>query len=153
MAKASECKAKWVSWRGYSESNGKADKYIIQPWNKATGCKPPATAKKNPWCAIAVASCLIQIHGSGYSKASTCKSQKAYYKKHKRWIPAGQRPHIGDVIFVTGHEGTVTSTSTNGTGTFYSGNCKNSTLPSKFNWKTCKWGKKKVLGYGRPIWK
>ena len=151
MAKASQCKAKWVSWRGYSESNGKADKYIIQPWNKATGNH--ATSKKNPWCAIAVASCLIQIMASGFSRASTCKSQKAYYKKHNRWIPAGQRPRIGDVIFVTGHEGTVTSTNVNGTGYFYSGNCKNSTLPSKFNWKKATWGKKKVLGYGRPIWK
>ena len=82
MAKASQCKKKWVSWRGYSESNGKAQKYIIEPWNKATGCK--ANCKKNPWCAIAVASNLIQIKASGYSKASTCKKQKEYYKKHKR---------------------------------------------------------------------
>ena len=151
MAKASQCKKKWVSWRGYSESNGKAQKYIIEPWNKATGCK--ANCKKNPWCAIAVASNLIQIKASGYSKASTCKTQKEYYKKHKRWISVGTRPQIGDVIFVTGHEGSVTSTSANGTATFYSGNCKNSTLPSTFNWKKGTWGSKKVLGYGRPIWK
>lgn len=151
MAKASQAKSKWVSWKGYSESNGKAQKFIVEPWNKATGCK--ANCKKNPWCAISVASCLIQIHGAGYSRAATCKVQKSYYKRNKRWINAGTRPHIGDVIFVTGHEGMVTSTNKNGTGTFYSGNCKNSTLPSTFNWKKCTWGSKKVLGYGRPIWK
>ena len=150
MAKAAQCVKKWKSWRGLKEGPA-VDKAIIDPWNKATGCH--AKSKKNPWCAIAVASCLIQIHGSGYSKSSTCKSQKAYYKRHKRYIPAGERPHVGDVIFITGHEGTVTSTSRNGKATYYSGNSMNMVLPASFNWKTRKAGKKSIQGYGRPIWK
>ena len=150
MAKAAQCASKWKSWKGIKEGT-EADKVIIDPWNKATGCH--ATSTKNPWCAIAVSSCLIQIHADGYSKSSTCKNQKAYYKKHKRWITAGTRPHVGDVIFITGHEGTVTSTSPNGKGTYYSGNCANAVRPSSFNWKTMKAGKKSIQGYERPIWK
>ena len=147
MATATQAKNKFVSWRGYSESNGKADKYIIKPWNRATGCH--ATAKKNPWCAIAVASCLIQVKAKGYSKSSTCSGQKKYYKKYHRYFTSGQ-PKVGDVIFVTGHEGMVTSVSSSGTGTYYSGNCKNSVLPMSFNWKKKTSGKKKIYGYGRP---
>ena len=150
MAKAAQCASKWKSWKGIKEGP-EADKVIIDPWNRVTGCH--ATSTKNKWCAIAVASCLIQIHGDGYSKSSTCKNQKAYYKKYKRWHPAGERPHVGDVIFITGHEGTVTSTSPNGKGTYYSGNCANAVRPSSFNWKTKKAGKKSIQGYGRPIWK
>ena len=150
-ATATQAKNKFVSFRGYSESNGKAQKYIIQPWNKATGCH--ANCKKNPWCGIAVASVLIQVKAAGYSKSSTCKNQKAYYKKYKRYYPKGTKPLIGDVIFVTGHEGMVTSVSANGKGIYYSGNCKNNTLPSSFNWKTGKAGKKAIQGYGRPKYK
>ena len=148
MATASQAKKKFESWRGYSESNGKADRYIIRPWNKATGCH--ATAKKNPWCAISVASCLIQIKAKGYSKSSTCAGQKKYFKKYKRFIAAGNKPKIGDIIFVTGHEGIVTAVYENGKATYYSGNCKNSVLPSSFNWKTKKSGSKNIQGYGRP---
>ena len=153
MAKASTAKAKWVSWKGYNETTkyAQTQKYIIEPWNRACGCH--ADCRKNPWCAISVASCFIQVKASGYSKSATCKNQKAYYKKNKRFIAVGNRPHIGDVIFVTGHEGMVTSTNKNGTGTFYSGNCSNSVKPTSFNWKKGTWGSKKVLGYGRPIWK
>lgn len=140
-----------VSWRGYSESNGKADKFIIQPWNRATGCH--ATAKKNPWCAITVASDLLQIKAKGYSKSSTCKGQKDYFKKHSRWIAKGKKPRRGDVIFVTGHEGIITCVRNNGTGVYYSGNTGAKTdrvAPASFNWKTGKSGKKAIQGYGRP---
>lgn len=143
-------------WRSMpcTESNGKADRYIIAPWNRATGCH--ATAKKNPWCSITVASCFIQIKASGYSKSSTCKNQKAYYKKAGRWIQKGKKPKRGDVIFVTGHEGIITCVRTNGTGAYISGNsgakCDRVAL-SSFNWKTGKSGKKSIQGYGRPIYK
>ena len=68
MAKASQCAAKWKSWNGIKEG-AQADKIIIDPWNVATGCH--AKSKINPWCAIAVASCLIQILANGFSKSST----------------------------------------------------------------------------------
>lgn len=150
MAKAATVKKLWLSWKGLKEGPA-VDKTIIDPWNRACGCH--AESKKNPWCAISVASAFIQTKCSGYSKSATCKNQRAYYKKYKRWIPKGQRPNVGDVIFVTGHEGFVTSTSPNGSGKFISGNCSNAVRETSFNWKKCKWGTKAVQGYGRPKYK
>lgn len=147
MATSAQAVKKFKSWLGLKE--GKAvDKAIIDPWNKATGCH--AKSKTNPWCAIAAASALIQVHAKGFSKSATCKNQRNYYKKYKRWIPAGTRPKTGDIIFITGHEGMVTSTSSNGTGRYISGNSLNRVRYSSFNWKNKKAGKKKLLGYGRP---
>ena len=82
--------------------------------------------------------------------SSSCKTQRAYFKKHKRWLSADTRPWKGLIIFIEGHEGIVTSTRSNGTGYYISGNCLNAVRTSKFNWKTKKKGKKKVLGYGKP---
>ena len=149
MATSAQAVKKFKSWLGLKEGPA-VDKAIINPWNKATGCKPPAKSKKNPWCAIAAASCLLQVHAKGFSKSATCKNQRNYYKKYKRWIAAGQRPKTGDIIFVTGHEGMVTSTSATGSSRYISGNSLNKVRYSSFNWKTKKAGKKKVLGYGRP---
>lgn len=134
-----------------TESNGNADKYIIAPWNKKTGNH--ATAKKNPWCAITVSSCLMQIKASKYSMSATCKNQKKYFKNAGRWIQKGTKPRRGDVLFVTGHEGIVTCVRADGTGAFISGNCSNAVRISNFNWKKATWGTKKVEGYGRPLYK
>ena len=134
-----------------TESNGNADKYIIAPWNRKTGCH--ATSKKNPWCSITVASCLLQIKASKYSLASTCKNQKAYFKKAGRWIPKGKKPRRGDVIFITGHEAIITCVRSDGTGAHISGNSgpnSDRVALSSFNWKTGKSGKKSIQGYGRP---
>ena len=150
MTKAATVKKKWTSWNGLKEGPA-VDKAIIDPWNKATGCSAKST--KNPWCAIAVASAFIQTKCSGYSRSATCKNQKAYYKNAGRWKAKGKRPNVGDVIFVTGHVGFVTSTSTNGTGKFISGNCSNMVKVTSFNWKKATWGTKKVEGYGYPIYK
>lgn len=147
MATSAQAVKKFKSWLGLKEGPA-VDKAIINPWNNATGCH--AKSNKNPWCAIGVASCLIQVHAKGYSKSATCKNQRNYYKKYKRWIPAGTRPKTGDIIFITGHEGMVTSTSSNGSGRYISGNSLNKVRYSSFNWKTKKAGKKKLLGYGRP---
>lgn len=134
-----------------TESNGKADRYIIAPWNRATGCH--ATASKNPWCAITVSSCLKQIKAAGFSMSSTCKNQKAYFKKHKRFFKPGTKPRRGDVLFITGHEGVITCVRTNGTGAYISGNSSNAVRLGSFNWKTGKCGSRKIQGYGRPIYK
>ena len=128
-----------------------ADKKVIDPWNKKTGCH--ATSRKNPWCAIFAASVFIQSGNtvSGYSLSSTCKGQKTYYKNHKRWTEKGQRPRSGDVVFMTGHEGVITSNSYTGKCTYVSGNSGNAVRKSTFNWKTCKAANgKKIQGYGRP---
>lgn len=150
MATRRQCINKANSLVGVKEG-AQADKLVIAPWNRATGCH--ASSKKNPWCAIFVASVLIQIKGKGYSKSATCKNQKAYYKKNKRWREAGTRPNNGEVIFITGHEGIVVYTKADGTGYYDSGNCANAVRKSKFNWKTKKTAsKKKIQGYGKPLY-
>lgn len=137
-------------WRSLpcTEANGKADHYIIQPWNKKTGRH--ITSKSTPWCAVTVASCLLQIHASGYSLSAACSTQRAYFKAHKRWIAAGNKPKRGDVMFITGHEGIITCVRSNGTGAYISGNSSNAVRLGTFNWKSKKCGSKKILGYGRP---
>lgn len=131
-----------------TEANGNADRYIISVWNKKTGCH--ATAKKNPWCAITVASCLLQIRATGYSLSATCSNQKKYYKNNNRFYAAGTKPKRGDVLFITGHEGIITCVRSNGTGAYISGNSANAVRLGEFNWKTKKCGKKAIQGYGRP---
>lgn len=147
MATARQAINKAKSFIGIKEGK-KCDLLIIDPWNKVTGCNAKST--KNPWCSIFVASVLIQIKANGFSKAATCKNQKSYYKKNKRWLEKGQRPAAGYIIFVEGHEGIVTSTSYTGSGKFTSGNCKNAVRDTSFNWKKGLWGSKKVEGYGIP---
>ena len=60
---------------------------------------------------------------------------------------------IAILMFITGHEGIVTCVRSNGTGAYISGNSGNAVRLGTFNWKTKKCGKKKILGYGRPIYK
>lgn len=141
------------AWVGLKEGP-EVDRVILKTYNDYFGCH--RKSKTWPWCAATIASLFMQLGKlvSGYSRSGACKTQRAYYKKYKRWIPAGQRPQSGDVIFITGHEGLVTSTSYTGTAYFVSGNSLNAVRPSKFNWKKAKTsGGKKVLGYGRPKYK
>lgn len=151
MTKADNCIKKSESWKGYSEKNGLAQLHIIRPWNKKMNRS--VNCKNTAWCGIAMASLLMQCLVKGFSYSSSCKTQRAYYKRNKRWLSNQIRPYKGLIIFVTGHEGIVEYTRANGTGVYWSGNCKNAYLPSTFNWKTGKAGKKKILGYGKPIYK
>ena len=159
-ADSTTARKKMQSWRGYSEKNGKAQKYIVDPWNKKTGRK--VNCKFVAWCAITIASLLMQIGVKVLSMSASVKTQVAYYKKKKHWLEVGKRPAAGYIIFVdtkkggkgpATHEGLVTLTRADGTGVYYSGNCKNSTLPMSFNWKTGKSGKSGVKGYGIPFYK
>ncbi len=147
MATARQAINKILSWVGIKEGP-EADRIIINPWNKVTGCH--AKSKLNAWCAITIASLLIQIKAAGYSKSAYCNKQREYYKKNGRWLDVPNRPAAGYVIFISGHEGLVTSTSYNGTGKYTSGNSANKVRTLSFNWKTGKAGKKKILGYGIP---
>lgn len=140
-------------WVGLKEGP-EVDRVILKTYNNYFGCN--RKSKTWPWCAATIASLLMQLGllVSGYSRSGACKTQRAYYKKHKRWILAGSRPAAGDVIFLSGHEGLVTSTSYTGTSYYVSGNSGNAVRTSKFNWKKAKSsGGKKILGYGRPIYK
>lgn len=147
MATARQAINKINSWIGLKEGP-QVDKVIMNPWNKAMDrhCK----SKTTKWCAITVASLFIQIKALGYSKSAACKTQRAYYKRNKRWINKGTRPAAGYIVFLKGHEGLVTSTSASGTSYYVAGNTSNAVKKCSFNWK--KPGTK-ILGYGKPIYK
>jgi hypothetical protein len=154
MSRGSSAAIKKIrSWVGLKEGP-EVDRVILKTYNDYFGCH--RKSKSWPWCAATIASLLIQlgILVSGYSKSGACKTQREYYKKHKRWIPAGTRPAAGDIIFLSGHEGLVTSTSYTGAASYVSGNSGNAVRTSKFNWKKAKTASgKKILGYGRPKYK
>jgi len=154
MSKGSVAAVKKIkSWVGLKEGP-QVDRVILKTYNNYFGCH--RKSKTWPWCAATIASLLMQLGKlvSGYSKSGACKTQRAYYKKNKRWIPAGTRPQAGDVIFLSGHEGLVTSTSYTGNSYYVSGNSGNAVRTSKFNWKKAKTASgKKILGYGRPKYK
>ena len=154
MSKGSSAAIKKIkSWVGLKEGP-EVDRVILKTYNDYFGCN--RHSKSWPWCAATIASLLMQLGllVSGYSRSGACKTQREYYKKYKRWIPAGTRPAAGDIIFLSGHEGLVTSTSYTGTSYYISGNSGNAVRQSKFNWKKAKTaGGKKILGYGRPKYK
>ena len=147
MATARQAIDKISSWIGIKEGP-KCDRVIINKWNKVMhrSVKSASTL----WCAITVASCFIQVKASGYSKSAACKTQREYYKAHKRWIAKGQRPAAGYVIFLKGHEGLVVSTSASGKSYYVAGNTSNAVRKCSFNWKN---PGTKILGYGKPIYK
>ena len=154
MSKGSAAAIKKIKlWVGLKEGP-EVDLVILKTYNDYFGCN--RKSKTWPWCAATIASLFMQLGKlvSGYSRSGACKTQRNYYKKYKRWIPAGQRPYGGDVIFLSGHEGLVTSTSYTGTSYYVSGNSLNKVRTTKFNWKTGKTASgKKILGYGRPKYK
>lgn len=154
MSKGSAAAVKKIkSWVGLKEGP-QVDRVILKTYNNYFGCH--RKSKTWAWCAATIASLLMQLGKlvSGYSRSGSCKTQRAYYKKNKRWIPAGTRPQAGDVIFLSGHEGLVTSTSYTGTSYYVSGNSGNAVRLSKFNWKKAQTASgKKILGYGRPKYK
>ena len=154
MSKGSSAAIKKIrSWVGLKEGP-EVDRVILKTYNDYFGTY--RKSKSWPWCAATIASLLMQLGllVSGYSRSGACKTQREYYKKNKRWIPAGTRPEAGDIIFLSGHEGLVTSTSYTGAAYYVSGNSGNAVRTSKFNWKKAKTASgKKILGYGRPKYK
>ena len=154
MSKGSSAAIKKIrSWVGLKEGP-EVDMVILKTYNDYFGCH--RKSKSWPWFAATIASLLMHlvILVSGYSRSGACKTQREYYKKYKRWIPAGTRPAAGDIIFLSGHEGLVTSTSYTGAAFYVSGNSGNAVRTSKFNWKKGKTASgKKILGYCRPKYK
>ena len=157
MSGVTDAVKKFKSWRGYSESNGKAQKYIIKPYNKLT--KRSLNCKITPWCQIAVVSCFYQSKSvkAGYCKSSGCLQALNWYKKKKRYYKRGVTVKVGDQVFYDfkgkgkpTHTGVITSVNTSKhTCTVYEGNKSNAVGARSFNYKTYKY----LLGVGRPYYK
>ena len=154
MATASQARAKFKSWNGYSESNGKAQKYIVSPWNKKTGMKK--NCKTTPWCAIATASCLLQVGVKKLSTSAGCTQQMTWYKSKKRWKSRGVVPKTGWLVFYDfkgkgkpTHTGMITSVNYKKSGYMYviEGNKSN-----KVGYRHISYKSKNILGYGLPYY-
>ena len=149
---AKEAAAKFKSWNGYSESNGKAQKYIMKPYNKISGRS--LNVKTTPWCQIAVVSCLYQAGVKKYYITAGCKQALSWYKKNKKWKAKSTKPQVGWQVFYDfkgkgnpTHTGMVVAVSGT-TVTVYEGNKSNKVGARKFNYKTYKY----LLGWGVPYY-
>ena len=166
MANGTEAEARklFKSWNGIKEG-AECDKKIISAWNKRQGRS--VKSKSTPWCAISVASCLIQSGVStGTAKGSAgisagCTQQMNFYKQKKRWKSKTTKPQAGWIVYynfkggtsTATHCGMVTSVDYKKKGYMYviEGN-KN----DKVGYRHCRYGKnvyKYVLGYGVPYYK
>lgn len=155
MATAAKARSKFKSWNGYSESNGKAQKYIVDPWNKYMGMK--VNCKKTAWCAIATASCLRQVGVTKLSMSAGCTTQMKWYRSKKRWRNRGAVPKVGDLVFydfkgkgTATHTGMVTSVNYKKKGYIYviEGNKSN-----KVGYRHISYTSKYILGFGVPYYK
>ena len=152
---AQDARKKFKSWNGYSESNGKAQKYIVNPYNKISGRH--LNCKSTAWCQIAVVSCLYQSGVKKYYITSGCLQALNWYKKKKRYKARGVKPQIAWQVFYdfkhTGkptHTGIVTSVDSKKKGYMYviEGNKSNKVAYRHISYKS-----KDILGFGLPYYK
>ena len=79
------------SWNGYSEKNGKAQKYIMKPYNTLT--KRKLNVKSTPWCQITVVSDFYQTKSvSKYTTTAGCTQALKWFKNKKRFKKRGTKP-------------------------------------------------------------
>lgn len=152
---AQDARKLFKSWNGYSESNGKVQKYIIKPYNKIS--KRNLNCKTTPWCQIAVVSCLYQSGVKKYYITSGCLQALNWYKKKKRYKARGYTPKVGDQVFYDfkgngkpTHTGIVTSVNYKKKGYIYviEGNKDN-----KVGYRHISYKSKNILGFGLPYYK
>ena len=92
-ATASAAVKKIRSWHGDSESNGRAQHDIMNPYNKLMGCHK--SVKTTAWCAITIVVMLWLIGVKTFCKSAGCTQQMRWYKRKKRWKDRGVTPQIG----------------------------------------------------------
>lgn len=157
MATSAQARKLFKSWNGLKEGP-QVDKKIINPWNKKTGRK--VKSKTTPWCAIACASCLIQIGVKTLSTSAACTTQLKWYKSKKRFKARGSKPAVGDFVFynfnkvkksnVSTHMGMVTSVNYKKKGYIYviEGNKSN-----KVGYRHISYSSASIVGFGKPYYK
>lgn len=158
MSSQSTMAGKMNSWVGYSESNGKAQKYIMRPYNKLT--KRSLNVKTTAWCQITTVSADYQTKVvKKYTTTAGCKQALSWYKNKKRYYKKGATPKVGDQPFYDfkrkkaskpTHTGRVVSVNTKKhTCVVVEGNTHNTTKKRCFNYLTYSY----LLGFGRPLYK
>ena len=148
--------SKAKSFLGYSESNGKAQKYIMRPYNKLTGRS--LNVKTCPWCQIFIVSCEYQSASvkAGYCKSSGCLQALNWYKKKKRYKKRGVTPSLAWQVFYDfkgkgkpTHTGLIVKVNkSKKTITVIEGNKSN-----KVAYRSISISSKYILGYGLPYYK
>ena len=153
---AQDARLLFKSWNGYSESNGKAQKYIMKPYNKISGRN--LNVKTTPWCQIAVVSCLYQAGVKKYYITSGCTQAMNWYKKKGRFKKRGVVPQVGWQVFYnfkdsstskSTHTGIITSVNYKKKGYIYviEGNKSN-----KVGYRHIKYNSKSIVGFGVPYY-
>lgn len=146
---------KFKSWNGYSESNGKAQTYIMKPYNKLTGRK--LNVKTTPWCQIAVVSCFYQCKTvKKYSTTSGCTQQLKWYKSRKRFKKRGTKPSVGWQVMYNFKDSSTTKSTHTGLVISVSGSyCTviEGNKSNKVGTRKIKWNSKSIVGFGVPYYK
>lgn len=153
---AQDARALFKSWNGYSEANGKAQKYIMKPYNKISGRN--LNVKTTPWCQISVVSCLYQAGVKKYYITSGCTQAMNWYKKKGRFKKRGVVPQVGWQVFYnfkdsstskSTHTGIITSVNYKKKGYIYviEGNKSN-----KVGYRHIAYNSKNIVGFGLPYY-
>ena len=150
---AAACNAKFKSWNNYSEANGKAQKYIITPYNKRTGRH---LTTKVAWCQIAAIE--AQLQSNSVKKAyitSGCKQSANWYKQKKRWKARGVTPGVGYQVFYCFPDKKGKRKTTPKTGYMFvrEGNIKRGSKSDRVWYRKIKYKSVDVLGFGIPFYK
>ena len=160
MASSSVAKsvAKAKSLEGASESNGRAQKEVGNPYSRCTGIK--FNVKKKAWCqAMNVAIDFVTKTVKRYTTTAGCRQAVKWFKNKKRWYKKGSTPKLGDQAYFdfkrkkatyATHTGRIISVDTKKhTCITEEGNVSNKVKRRCFNYLTYK----ALLGFGRPFYK
>lgn len=143
------------SWKGYSESDGRAQKYIMKPYNKLT--KRSLNVKTTPWCQITIVSCLYQAKCvKSYSKTSGCTQQLKWYKSHKRFKKRGVKPSVGWQVMYNFKDTSTTKSTHTGLIIAVSGSyitVMEGNKSNKVAIRKIKYTSKYIVGFGLPYYK
>lgn len=160
MASSSVAKsvAKAKALQGASESNGRAQKEVGNPYSRCTGIK--FDVKKKAWCqAMNVAIDFVTKTVKRYTTTAGCRQAVKWFKAKKHWYKKGSTPKLGDQAYFDfkrkkaskpTHTGRVVSINTEKhTCITEEGNVSNKVKRRCFNYLTYK----ALLGFGRPFYK
>ena len=147
------------SWNGYSETNGKAQKYIMKPYNKLTGRN--LNVKTTAWCQITVVSDFYQTKSvTRYSTTAGCTQDMKWYKNKRRFKKRGTKPKLGWKVFYNFKNPKSTTRSTHtGLVIGHKGTTKiivkegNAGNPGEVKSRVIAYNSKYIVGFGVPYYK